>query len=328
MKFSIIVPIYNVERYLGGCIDSILCQPYKDFELILVDDGSTDKCPQICDEYGKMDSRIRVVHQKNSGLSGARNTGLSICMGQYIVFVDSDDELYPDALSKAADIIGRYSDPDIMIGNIAHWDGRNEKIVVNNAHYMEEQESKSILDINELFAREHVQLPWRAYQSIYKKDFMDRNSLRFKEDVIGAEDCELYLRVIGKGPTYRMTDAALVKYRVHREGSIINSPSYDTVKGQLETFAAAFEKAVMFHDIKLMKEYFANKYVNIILLVNLLRNESERESCYRHITDHKDILRYTSRNAKYCFAKIVWGIFGIPKGSELLLKINKVRKRV
>ena len=88
---SVIVPIYNVEPYLRECLDSIIDQTYKHLEIILVDDGSSDRCGDICDEYATKDPRIRVVHQENSGLSAARNAGLDIAKGDYIVFIDSDD---------------------------------------------------------------------------------------------------------------------------------------------------------------------------------------------------------------------------------------------
>lgn len=88
---SVIVPVYNVEKYLCECVDSILAQTYKNLEVILVDDGSTDSCPKICDEYAKHDKRVLVVHQKNGGLSAARNAGAEVATGEYIVFVDSDD---------------------------------------------------------------------------------------------------------------------------------------------------------------------------------------------------------------------------------------------
>ena len=88
---SIIVPIYNVEDYLKRCIDSILGQTYKNLEVILVDDGSPDKCGKICEEYKLIDSRIKVIHKKNGGLSSARNNGLDIATGDFIGFVDSDD---------------------------------------------------------------------------------------------------------------------------------------------------------------------------------------------------------------------------------------------
>lgn len=91
---SVIIPVYKVEKYLPMCVDSVLNQTYQNLEVILVDDGSPDDCPAICDEYAKKDKRIRVIHQKNAGLSMARNAGLDICTGDYITFVDSDDALH------------------------------------------------------------------------------------------------------------------------------------------------------------------------------------------------------------------------------------------
>ena len=90
-KISVIVPVYNVEKYLPRCIDSILNQTYKNLEIILVDDGSPDNCPAICDEYTQRDSRIKVIHKENGGVSSARNAGLDVATGEYIGFVDSDD---------------------------------------------------------------------------------------------------------------------------------------------------------------------------------------------------------------------------------------------
>ena len=90
-KVSIIVPIYNVERFLDRCMDSLLNQTLKDIEIIMVDDGSPDNCPQMCDEYAKNDSRVKVIHKKNAGLGMARNSGLEIATGEYVAFVDSDD---------------------------------------------------------------------------------------------------------------------------------------------------------------------------------------------------------------------------------------------
>ena len=91
LPISIIVPVYNVEKYLPTCVDSILCQTFTNFELILVDDGSTDRSGIICDEYEKKDTRVKVIHKENGGLSSARNAGLYIAKGKYIGFVDSDD---------------------------------------------------------------------------------------------------------------------------------------------------------------------------------------------------------------------------------------------
>lgn len=97
---SIIVPIYGTEAYLNNCIDSLCDQTYKNLQIILVDDQSPDKCPEICDAYAQKDNRITVIHQKNKGVSGARNTGLTYASGEYVMFVDSDDELYPEAVES------------------------------------------------------------------------------------------------------------------------------------------------------------------------------------------------------------------------------------
>ncbi|MGM9658371.1 MAG: glycosyltransferase family 2 protein [Eubacteriales bacterium] len=97
---SIIVPVYNTEKYLSKCIESILAQTYTNFELILVDDGSPDRCPGICDEYAEKDIRIKVIHKENGGVSSARNCGLDIASGEYIGFVDSDDYIEPKMYEK------------------------------------------------------------------------------------------------------------------------------------------------------------------------------------------------------------------------------------
>lgn len=127
MEISIIVPVYNVEDFLSACIDSILSQSFPDFELILVDDGSPDNCGAICDEYAQKDTRIRVIHQQNGGISAARNAGLDVAMGKYIAFVDSDDVvdrsyigyMYTSIQAYDADMcIVRYSDFQEHISSI------------------------------------------------------------------------------------------------------------------------------------------------------------------------------------------------------------------
>lgn len=106
---SVIVPIYRVEQYLRKCIDSILNQTYNNIEIILVDDGSPDNCGKICDEYAKRDSRIRVIHKENGGLSDARNTGIDACKGNYITFVDSDDYIENDYVETLYYLLKKYN---------------------------------------------------------------------------------------------------------------------------------------------------------------------------------------------------------------------------
>ncbi len=112
---SVIVPVYKVEQYLRECVDSILAQSYTDFELILVDDGSPDRCGEICDAYAKQDPRVRVIHQENQGLSGARNSGMDIARGEYITFVDSDDLVSPEYLRILSDTL-QETGADISVG--------------------------------------------------------------------------------------------------------------------------------------------------------------------------------------------------------------------
>ena len=95
-KVSVIIPIYNDEKYLEQCLDSVIKQTYKNLEIILVDDGSTDRTPEICEQYREKDSRIRVLHKKNGGVGSSRNAGLAMATGDYVLFVDDDDFIYPE----------------------------------------------------------------------------------------------------------------------------------------------------------------------------------------------------------------------------------------
>ena len=111
MKLSVIIPVYRTEQTLNRCVDSVVGQSFCDLEVILVDDGSPDRCPQLCDEWGQRDQRVRVVHQRNGGLSAARNTGIAMAKGEFVTFVDSDDYVDKDTyrqvmpLSEGADIV-------------------------------------------------------------------------------------------------------------------------------------------------------------------------------------------------------------------------------
>ena len=127
-KISVIVPVYNVERYLKRCIESIINQTYKDLEIILVDDGSTDSSGNICDEYKKIDKRISVIHKKNGGLSDARNEGLKVVTGTYIAFVDSDDFLDLDMYEYMQKNIEKENADIVICGTKIDYD--NGKIIV------------------------------------------------------------------------------------------------------------------------------------------------------------------------------------------------------
>ena len=126
-EISVIVPVYRVEKYLPACIDSILNQTFTDFELILVDDGSPDRCPAICDETAKRDARVRAIHQANQGLSAARNAGIEAARGAWLSFVDSDDFLAPDFLETLHDAAVR-AGADCALCGVQLTDEAGEKI--------------------------------------------------------------------------------------------------------------------------------------------------------------------------------------------------------
>ena len=130
-KVSVIVPVYNVEKYIGRCIESILAQTFTDFELILVDDGSPDKSGTICDEYAKIDSRVRVIHKENGGVSSARNKGLDEARGEWIVFVDSDDWVEEEYLSVFF-VHDTRKDGLVLQGMIFDYDTYSKPIIFEN----------------------------------------------------------------------------------------------------------------------------------------------------------------------------------------------------
>ena len=122
MKVSFILPIYNVEKYLSECAESILAQTYRDFEILLVDDGSPDNCPALCDEWAKKDSRIKALHKPNGGLSDARNYGLEHAQGDYVVFVDSDDFwVGKDSLERLVNIVDAHPECDFIGFNCSYY---------------------------------------------------------------------------------------------------------------------------------------------------------------------------------------------------------------
>jgi glycosyltransferase involved in cell wall biosynthesis len=126
-ELSIIVPVYNAEAFLAGCIESVLAQTFADYELLLIDDGSTDGSGEICDRYATRDVRVRVLHLPNGGPASARNEGLDVAVGRYIQFIDADDELEPECCAVFRDM-ARESDADVVLGGAGIFDGEGSLI--------------------------------------------------------------------------------------------------------------------------------------------------------------------------------------------------------
>jgi glycosyltransferase involved in cell wall biosynthesis len=157
LKFSIIVPIYNVEKYLCICVDSILMQTYTNFELILVDDGSPDNCGLICDEYVQKDSRVKVIHKSNGGLVSARKAGAKIATGDYVVCVDSDDWISKDHLLKISEVIHK-ENPEIVCFSYYETDAQSEtrkKIPYREGMYTKNQTQKEIV-FHRQYGQKHI----------------------------------------------------------------------------------------------------------------------------------------------------------------------------
>lgn len=185
---SIIIPIYNVEKYICKCVDSIINQTYTDLEIILVDDGSPDSCPEICDEFGKKDKRIRVVHKENGGLSDARNVGLNIAKGDYIVFLDGDDYAEINMIEKALNV-AKSSDSDIVqwgfyVDFVDENDELYKSIIHSQPHAIYDKEQFKHIKINQKFIGD---LGY-AWNKLYKTKLLKENELNFTKGLSLVED--------------------------------------------------------------------------------------------------------------------------------------------
>lgn len=185
-KISVIIPVYNVESYLSKCIDSILCQTYTDFELLLVDDGSSDASGKICDMYKENDNRIRVFHKKNEGVSKARNLALNNALGEFVIFVDSDDWIEPNTFELVLnqlenfdilffDIIWHYEDNSIRTNSAGNF-------LVTNRENVEQAIFRLIHNLTD------VNLFGFTVNKIFRKSIIDKYNIRFIENLAISED--------------------------------------------------------------------------------------------------------------------------------------------
>ncbi|MDO4378753.1 MAG: glycosyltransferase family 2 protein [Erysipelotrichia bacterium] len=174
-KISVIIPVYKVEKYLDRCIESVVGQTYKNLEIILIDDGSPDNCPKMCDDWAKKDNRIRVIHKENEGVSSARNYGIDIATGEYISFVDSDDIIHPKYYEIMLNNIG---DADMVYCEYKKFDDKcdfDDSFDYDVETYI----------YNEIYSK----APF-SYSEVWNKiiRFDILNDLRFKEGIKNAED--------------------------------------------------------------------------------------------------------------------------------------------
>lgn len=185
-KISIIVPIYNVEKYLDRCVQSLLNQTLKNIEIILVDDGSPDKCPQMCDDYAQKDTRIKVIHKTNAGLGFARNSGLEIATGEYVAFVDSDDYVDTTMYEKLYNETINYKYDIVYCGFVV--ENKDKSTFSENTKNRTLYKNKEIIELcrnmiacNPKEKKERTE-SMAVWHGIYKKEIINRNNIKFESE--------------------------------------------------------------------------------------------------------------------------------------------------
>lgn len=281
-KISIIVPVYNVEQWLVHCIESILAQTMPYFELLLVDDGSSDRSGEICDEYSVRDSRVRVFHKENAGVSSARNLGIKNALGQYIVFVDADDWIDSDMLwHMTKEIIT--SNADIVACDFVKetLDGR----YVFKYAYDEEIDGEKLL---KLYLENHYISSWGK---LINKNLFDRYNILYDEDISYAEDSLI-----------------MIKLRYYsKKIKVIHRPFYHYNRLNATSACANFNAKHLSNHIrvaKLINEFFEQEgvldkygvvvnYLKFVSKQNILRQKKDL-ALWRSIYPecHKDILKF------------------------------------
>lgn len=246
-QVSVVIPVYKVAQYLSRCVDSVLSQTLQDLQIILVDDGSPDTCPQICDEYAAKDPRIQVIHKENGGLASARNAGMDAAGGKWLFFLDSDDWLEPDGLEKL-----------LTVGEASHVDFVRYRAIRSGWPGMEEHAPCMVEAVRELrpgyYNRQQImhevyprlictpQLTMGAvvgaWGSLYKLDFLNRNGLRFYEEVKFSEDLVFSARVVRAADSFYFVDTPGVYHYFFNPNSISKSfraGRWDSCKGLIRT---------------------------------------------------------------------------------------------
>lgn len=264
-KFSVIVPIYNVEEYLEECVESVLAQTYPDFELILVDDGSPDGCGVICDEYALKDSRIRVIHKKNGGLSDARNAGLDQATGEYIYFLDSDDSILPDLLEKTVSEMDKGMDMVVFRFQSVAPNGSTEpgrEIEAGTCHFETEEDRYAFFQKTLL----PCSIGWEAWARVFRRDLIESYRIRFADNrKIFAEDLYFSLCYCAHAANISCMDKILYNYRL-RENSIMGVQKKHNNIGRINELT----KEVLAHyrqhdDCRMLVDQFSLVYTQIII---------------------------------------------------------------
>ena len=324
--FSIIIPVYKVQNYLRQCIDSVLAQTFTDFEIILVDDGSPDECPQICDEYAAKDSRIAVIHKKNGGLSSARNAGMKKAQGKYIIFLDSDD--YWSSMTALKEIynLANSLDYDIITIKYTKYYEQTGQYDVNTDPFAEDDfaDNKYTNRLSQLIKRQLYDTC--AWNKVFKRQLMENADLYFTEGIISEDlDWAARLSLIGssigvvlnpihvyrKGRPGAITSSWKLKTLVDIKGSILRCLSYPELEKKSEIFKKAYYS------------YLAYQYV-IWMAGSVVVKGNEKKPLINEMYNLRWLLEY-DLNKKVQLVRTVNSLFGI-RITRLLLGIYLGRK--
>ncbi len=282
-KVSIIVPVYNVEKYLDRCIESILAQTFTDFEVILINDGSPDNCPAMCDEWAKKDSRIRVIHQSNQGQAAARNYALDIAKGDYISFIDSDDYVHPKFLEILYNNLIS-SNADVSVCSYKRTNKSNDFDNVNN---------NSIKYCGIDFVKKGLigDIPcgvWLLCDKLFKKECFD--NVRLPVGRINEDNATVY-KILYEANTVVATDAILYYYfentnsTVHQKFSKKHLDWLLVPQEMIEYFTAKNDQILVDKCNKMYLTSLEDMYKKVRLHLN--DKELEKDLRKRLITQYK-----------------------------------------
>lgn len=273
-KLSVIVPVYNVEAYLPACIDSILSQTFCDLELILIDDGSPDACGQICDEYAEKDTRVRVIHQENRGVSAARNSGLQIASGEYIGFVDPDDWITPEMYAMLLEA-AREKDAQIAVCGFSFCDE------AGNVQY-DQAVPKGLYDREDLLLSIYG-MPNRLHGSMCNKIF-SRSVLegkQFDETVAIGEDWLLLYECYCRTDLATAVSGCLYYVR-GRSGSATRKENADLYVNKLKAYLRLYKKAGS-HSRRIRRQA-AEKILDVCVANKIeIQKQSDNESALSYV---------------------------------------------
>lgn len=275
VPFSIIVPVFNVEKYLKECVESILEQTFPFFELILVDDGSNDNSGKMCDSYREKDNRITVVHKENGGLSSARNAGLEIAEGEYIIFVDSDDFWDDvDALKQINEHLS-FCKTDVILFPIKRYYDELDRITltinmtvdIDKTKTYRKQEVKRYLVENNLYRAS-------ACNKIIKKQLIDEYCLRFREGYL-SEDVDWCGDILQYANTFDYFDKPFYCYRQQRTNSITSQKTEKLVIDKIYMCERGYQQVLNIKDGEeksLLGSYYAYEYSVAIGISGKVKN--------------------------------------------------------